>query len=1435
MRKITLSAAVGIGLVVGGIGLSAMNVFAAAAIPWQQPTSAATYITPTNVNGRPMGITVNGTSTLATTTTTILNGTMHVNYLTGTPTAIANTINNAIANCSTMGSTTCNKVELPTGNYTVTANIINLKSGISVCGEGEGTKITEDTFASFRTVENHIFTGTNLNNLTICKMFLSNAINQPIGSIALDSKSRAIYIPSGVNTNIQFDDLRFEQWQAGIDTNHLYGARFNNLRDFSGTILGNLDQDTGSRDVINAHDLATSTITNLNVSAVDTAVRLQQVSNVSVTNSLIYGSSIEIGNEGTGPSRHVLIEGNKLYQGASINLITFSHAATIELENGLRTGVDDIRITGNTIEMGNSQNLKDTSGIFAGCSSHVATSSVSNIEVIGNTFYDLTDPNVHTPTDALQIGYGSEANPCVQYRWKISDNTIYNINGGAIRGHSLQASVIDNNYIYNFNQSGNSDERKSAISLMGWETASTSDVHVFDNYIDGNYVAGTCAFYLDTPSVIGSGGIEIGPNQVNNASTTLCYAGASFTLNNTTFQNGLSVNNNTATSTFGGHVGINTQNYSTPYPLTILGGNPIFSMNFHGAFNDMAPGTTSIPNINSPMSIAFYAKPTAAQSGGSGDPISLAPDISFTSLLSLRYSSTFSKWIVMSSSSDTLITSTHSFGLNEWHEIVYTYDGVTATLYVDGVNEGSSIAAHSGGAPNIFKIGSNQGRNYFTGILDQVRIWDRALTSTEVSDMLDNYNTTPRNDLQGEWLFDEGQGSIAYDTSGNGNNASVVNGETYDTDVAPEVQPSSVAFDITALGNSTSSLRSYTNGQLDAGWFNATISTSTFRGINLPYGGCFAINAICLSFGFATSAADYWKSQNNFFSTSSANYYVANTNLFSTTSTNFFLNASTTVAKTYTSNYFSTSTLQSFPYASSTYMTALTASTSLLFVDGLTTCNGASNALTWSAGTFGCNTISATPSGSAPFTFGALTFSTSTAATTTSIWSKGVFFASSTVAASQFPYASSTAISVISTSTFAAGLGVGTTIPFASLNVRSGTSGAAATSGTVQPTTARLEGNDNGVLDFGAHGGGGGAWWMQAHNKTDFSSNFQLYINPNGGNVGIGNTNANSAKLVVTGASGGTSAFFTDAVNSSFQIKHVSGSLLTFLDGGGNTWLTQNTTNGVNISAGKLGIGTSTPGLAFSVQGNQFIAGNITSTSSRASVFPYASSTAISTDNSAFLATLSGKVSVGTSSPAAKLSLHANNGDTNNVLFLIGSSTQAATTTHFSVLNDGTIYAPNTATSAAAQTGYWCYDANGQLIRDTTTCLVSALKFKTDIHNMDDSQALSAVLQMQPVTYFKKEPLGIDDAGRQVGFIADYSADIVPELITHDSQGEIHGFNYEQYTAYLTGAIRAQQKEIEALGGGVKQTTRSIEENYQWLIIMLLVGYIIYNEYDKRK
>lgn len=213
-----------------------------------------------------------------------------------------------------------------------------------------------------------------------------------------------------------------------------------------------------------------------------------------------------------------------------------------------------------------------------------------------------------------------------------------------------------------------------------------------------------------------------------------------------------------------------------------------------------------------------------------------------------------------------------------------------------------------------------------------------------------------------------------------------------------------------------------------------------------------------------------------------------------------------------------------------------------------------------------------------------------------------------------------------------------------------------------------------------------------------------------------------------------------------------------------------------------------------------------------------------------------GNFDIGTTSSSAKLAVHGQNGDTNANLFLVASSTQSTTSTVFQITNTGAIFAPFTASSGAAQTGYWCYDANGQLIRDTALCLTSAARFKENINSISNEDALSEALQLQPVSYFYKPSFNGSFQGdpnystEQVGFIADAVQQIDPRLVAVETStttfegktyapGTVQTFRPDAITAVLAGAIKAQQAEILALGGGAK---RSVEDNWQWFAIALL-------------
>jgi Concanavalin A-like lectin/glucanases superfamily len=105
--------------------------------------------------------------------------------------------------------------------------------------------------------------------------------------------------------------------------------------------------------------------------------------------------------------------------------------------------------------------------------------------------------------------------------------------------------------------------------------------------------------------------------------------------------------------------------------------------------------------------------------------------------------------------------------------VVYTYDGKYERIYVNGEKQ---IELPKTGAIAVSAADRWIGRGhdstyYFNGKIFTTRIYNRALTAQEVAA---NYNgQVTRDGLVGEWLFQEGQGTTAYDTSGNGNHGTI--------------------------------------------------------------------------------------------------------------------------------------------------------------------------------------------------------------------------------------------------------------------------------------------------------------------------------------------------------------------------------------------------------------------------------------------------------------------------------------------------------------------------------------------------------------------------------------------------------------------------------------------------------------------------------------
>ena len=132
-------------------------------------------------------------------------------------------------------------------------------------------------------------------------------------------------------------------------------------------------------------------------------------------------------------------------------------------------------------------------------------------------------------------------------------------------------------------------------------------------------------------------------------------------------------------------------------------------------------------------------------------------------------------------------TSVSSVSLNTWTHVVITYDsGNDVRIYLNGTLNQTCFdrLKEPLGATTLLRFGSRSASVFpYDGSLDEIRLYNRALTATEVSQIYNVGNALkkPPNNLGlvGYWSFDEGNGATATDFSGRGNHGSIGGGATW--------------------------------------------------------------------------------------------------------------------------------------------------------------------------------------------------------------------------------------------------------------------------------------------------------------------------------------------------------------------------------------------------------------------------------------------------------------------------------------------------------------------------------------------------------------------------------------------------------------------------------------------------------------------------------
>ncbi len=286
------------------------------------------------------------------------------------------------------------------------------------------------------------------------------------------------------------------------------------------------------------------------------------------------------------------------------------------------------------------------------------------------------------------------------------------------------------------------------------------------------------------------------------------------------------------------------------------------ALNFNGSTNYATAGSSSSLNLSDTITISVWVKspdwhPTASWRAivdKSSYGIYVWPSSNI-----LRFQLVLATTGIVTVDSGVLNT-------NQWYHVVGTYDKNAGAnnfkIYVNGVLHDSSTQSNSIVAGNALNIGLYSG-SYFNGIMDDLRIYNRALSVAEIQQLYKqnatqvntSQNNFLTNGLVGLWSFngkDMNWGTNkALDRSGNGNDGRLMNMSTTSSPTPGKIG-SALNFRGISSGSyvslGTSAILNPSNFTISAWIYPATTTVSygyiysnardccgTYNGIDLQY------------------------------------------------------------------------------------------------------------------------------------------------------------------------------------------------------------------------------------------------------------------------------------------------------------------------------------------------------------------------------------------------------------------------------------------------------------------------------------------------------------------------------------------------------------------------------------------------------------------------
>jgi cell fate (sporulation/competence/biofilm development) regulator YmcA (YheA/YmcA/DUF963 family) len=112
-------------------------------------------------------------------------------------------------------------------------------------------------------------------------------------------------------------------------------------------------------------------------------------------------------------------------------------------------------------------------------------------------------------------------------------------------------------------------------------------------------------------------------------------------------------------------------------------------------------------------------------------------------------------------------------------------------------------------------------------------------------------------------------------------------------------------------------------------------------------------------------------------------------------------------------------------------------------------------------------------------------------------------------------------------------------------------------------------------------------------------------------------------------------------------------------------------------------------------------------------------------------------------------------------------------------------------------------DQNGQL-----GTVNSSIRFKEDVHDM--AAASDGLMRLRPVTYRYKQPYADGSKPIDYGLIAEEVAEVYPDLVVKDADGQIQTVQYQKLTPMLLNELQKEHRLLEQQAETIQQLQQQL-------------------------